>query len=65
MGKNQIENHSFRPLGYTGKNSHKHGLEQAPYSVESVRICTISTPRMSVVGQIKLMNKALVPAYWA
>ena len=50
---------------YTGKSSHKHGLERASSSAESVRICTVSTPYKSVVRQIKLMHKALLIAYWA
>ena len=42
-------------LGITGKNSHKHGLQRALSSVESVRICTVSTPCMH--------NQARLPHY--
>ena len=51
---------------YTGKSSHKRVPERAPPIVEIVRICTVSTPRMFIWGQIRLQNKALPPAaaYW-
>ena len=49
-------------LLYTGKSSHKHEPEWAPYNVKIVHICTISTVCM---GQLQLMNKALLPVHWA
>ena len=45
--------------GTIGKSSHKCRPEQALSNVKIICICTVSTPRKSVMGQIQLMNKAL------